>query len=423
MRVKLRYGRTGVEVELPERNVVAVLRMNPTAPLADPVGAVREALRHPIGARPLRELAQGCKSACIVTSDITRPVPNPVILPPILAELEAAGVAREGIAILVGTGIHRANEGAELVEMFGEEIVRSYRVLNHVARDPESHTFIGRTKRGTPIEVDSRYLEADLKIVTGLIEPHLMAGYSGGRKGICPGICSTATMKVMHGPHLLDSPLATYGIIEGNPFHEEATEIAERAGVDFLLNVTLDEQRRITGIFAGDLKEAFASGVAFAEKSVKVAVPREVDVVLTSSAGYPLDTTYYQAIKGIKAALPILRAGGSVVIAAECAEGLGGPEFTELLMTMPDLQTFERKMWEDGFFVLDQWQLQELVISARQAEVLFFSDRQPPRLRERLLVEWVPSPEAGVARALERHGADASIAVVPEGPYVLPALA
>ncbi len=422
MTVRLRYGRSGLEVQLPDERVAAVLHMNPAVPLANPSDSVLQALRQPLGAPPLRALARGKRTACVVVSDITRPVPNRLILPPLLEELHAGGMPEQGVTILVGTGIHRANEGEELVEMLGPDLPRRYHVLNHVARDPSSHTSLGRTSRGTPVEVDSRYLQAGLKIVTGLIEPHLMAGYSGGRKGICPGICSTATMQVMHGLRLLDSPKATYGIIEGNPFHQEATEIAAMAGVDFLLNVTLEEKRNLTGVFAGGLKEAFAAGVAFAEKAVKVPIARPTEVVLTTSAGYPLDATYYQAIKGVKGALPAAKAGGTIVCAAECSEGLGGREFTDLCYSMPDLATLEKAMWSNGFFVLDQWQLQELIISTRHAQVVFFSDALSPDDRRHLLIPCAASVEEALTQALAQHGPEARITVIPEGPYVLPAV-
>jgi len=420
MKVRLRYGRSGLEVEIPDERVATVLHMNPVTPLADPREAVLRAIRSPLGAPPLQELAHGRRSACIVVSDITRPVPNRLLLPPLLAELHAAGLRAEQITILIGTGIHRPNEGDELIEILGPDIPLRYPVVNHVARDPDSHTALGRTARGTPVEIDTRYVEADLKIVTGLIEPHLMAGYSGGRKGVCPGLCSINTMQVMHGVALLDSPKATYGIIEGNPFHEEATEIAEMAGVDFLLNVTLDEARRITGVFAGDLHRAFAAGVAFAEKQVAVPVPRPAEVVLTTSAGYPLDTTYYQAIKGVKGALPAVKQQGTIICAAECSEGLGSREFTALLYSMPDLPTFERQMYADGFFVIDQWQLQELVISARHAEVVFHAGGLSEQDRQHLLVPVAESVEEALAQAFERHGPNAQVIIIPEGPYVLP---
>lgn len=268
-------------------------------PLADPEGALRNALAKPIGSKPLSELAKGKKSACIVICDITRPVPNKLILPPLLKTLEEAGIPRKEICILNATGLHRPNEGAELIEMVGEEIVKNYRIENHFGKRLDEHTYLGTTPNGVPAWIDSRYIDAELKITTGLIEPHLMAGYSGGRKVICPGIAALETVKVWHGPKFLEHPLADCGSVKGNPVHEENTRIALMAGCDFIVNVVIDGKRRVTWLGAGDMIQAWEAGVEFCQDIVKVGVPHALDVVVTSCAGYPLDTTWYQAVKGL----------------------------------------------------------------------------------------------------------------------------
>jgi nickel-dependent lactate racemase len=422
LRVRLRYGREGLDVELPQKNVVAILE----APeVADVVGqkGVEQALETPIGSPGLEELCRGKKDACILISDVTRPVPNRDILPPLLAKLENCGIPGESITILVATGLHRPTEAKELDEMLGKDIPRKYRVINHNSRDREMAEDLGKTAAGTPIVVNRIYARSSLKIATGLIEPHLMAGFSGGRKAICPGICYPETMRVMHGPKMLASPLSTCDVVEGNPFHKEATEVANKVGLDFLVNVVNNQQRKAIGVFAGDKDKAFLEGVNFCRKAVEAIMSEPVDIVVTTCAGYPLDTTYYQSMKGMIGVLPILKPGGTIVIAAGCEEGLGSKEFTELVLSMPDLDTFERKLWSDGFFVIDQWQLQELCKVRKQAEVLFFTDKLDESLRERLLIPCVKSVEEGVEQGLRRLGAEAKIAVIPEGPYVLPRLA
>ncbi len=264
MKVKLDYGKTGLEVTVPDDRLIAPpLSLREVPPLANPEQAIEERLRNPIGTPPLSEVARGKRTACVVICDITRPVPNKQILPPILRTLEEAGVPREGITILIATGLHRPNVGDELIELVGEEIARQYRCENHYGKRLEEHDYLGTTPNGVPVWIDKRYTRAELKITTGLIEPHLMAGFSGGRKVICPGLAALETVKVWHGPRFLEHPNADCGILEGNPVHEENTRIARMAGCDFIVNVCIDGQRRITGVWAGDMIQAWQQGVQF----------------------------------------------------------------------------------------------------------------------------------------------------------------
>src|SRR5690349_13248286 len=277
MQVTLDYGRTGLPVTLPDDRTLGPLAIRPAAPLADPAAALDAALADPIGTRPLAALARGRTDACILICDITRPVPNKLILPPVLRTLEAAGMPRDQILILNATGLHRPNEGVELVEMVGEEVVLNYRIENHHGKVKGEHTYPGTTPNGVPAWIDTRYVQADLKITTGLIEPHLMAGYSGGRKVICPGIAALETVSVWHGPRFLEHPNADCGVVAGNPVHEENTRIALMAGCDFIVNVCLDGQRQITWVGAGDMIAAWEEGVRFVEGVVKVAVTEPLD--------------------------------------------------------------------------------------------------------------------------------------------------
>ncbi len=418
MKLQLDYGSEGLSATIPDN--AHVLEMA-NAPGLDAIEAsISLALRSPIGTSPLAQLAAGRSSACVVISDITRPVPNAVILPPILSVLEEAGIPRERITILVGTGLHRPNEGEELVRLVGEPIATTYHIVNHRAQQRDTLVHLGDTSAGAPIWIDRIYLEADLKIATSLIEPHLMAGYSGGRKAICPGIMGVDTMRVLHGPALMGDLRSAEGIIEGNPFHQQALEVAQTVGVDFTFNVAMNDQREVTGIFAGDLEEAHAAGVRFVETQASAWLDSPVPIVVTTSAGYPLDLTFYQAVKGLTAVLPIVEQGGTIVLVARCAEGLGGPEFTQLLADTDSVEQFEKRLLDPGFFVVDQWQLQELCKVLRKARVLLCSagiDGNGPHLRG--LVSTVSSVEDGIHRARQDHGQDAAMAVVPRGPYVL----
>ena len=422
MLVGMKYGKGEVQVDIPDSNLVSVLSLRPAIPIESPQEAVFQALHEPIGSPTLAQLARGKKSACVVISDITRPVPNKIILPPILKTLEENGIQRENIILLVATGIHRPNEGRELEEMVGLEIMQNYKIVNHFSEKLNTHKYLGLTKNGTPVYVDKTYLESDLKITTALIEPHLMAGYSGGRKAICPGISSIETMKVMHGAKILEHPKTTTGVIEGNPFHEEATEIAKMAGVDFIVNVAIDRKRRLVGVFAGDLVTAHLAGIKFVEENAKIVLPSPVDIVLTTCAGYPLDATFYQAIKGLVGAMDIVKSGGSIILLSECIEGVGSEPFTELVIRTQDLQKFVEGLYDPENFVIDQWQLEELAKVARKADVYCYSDGIPYDVLGQLFVYPLKSPEEGINLALQKYGPNASIVAIPEGPYVLPVL-
>ena len=419
MQVDMRYGTGIVAVEIPDNNLAGVLETAQSVPLSDADKAVRQAISHPIASPPLAELAKGRESACLVISDVTRPVPNQVILPPMLETLEQAGIPREQITILIATGIHRPNEGKELEEMVGRSIMDTYRIVNHLSQKPETHAYLGSTQKGTPVYIDKTYLAADLKVITGLIEPHLMAGYSGGRKAICPGLASVETMKVMHGPELMEHPKSAVGILDGNPFHIEATEIALMAGVDFNLNVAIDKQRRITGVFAGDMVESHRVGSQFVEKQAKVTLPAPVDAVVVSSAGAPLDTTFYQAIKGLLTAVEIVKQGGSILLVAACSEGIGSKPFTDLIFKTDDLGAFVQGLYNPANFVIDQWQLEELAKVARKADIYFYTDGIPYHQRAKLFVHPLKSPQEGIEAFLARYGEEVQIAAIPEGPYVL----
>lgn len=419
MQVDMKYGQGTVAIEIPEKNLVGVLETTQSVPLANEDSAVREAISSPIGSLSLKEVAFGRESACIVISDITRPVPNQVLLPPILETLEMAGVSRDKITILIATGIHRPNEGKELEEMVGRSIMDTYRIVNHFSQKPDTHKYLGETHKGTPVFIDKTYVSADLKIITGLIEPHLMAGYSGGRKAVCPGLASIETMKVMHGPELMEHPKSAVGILDGNPFHLEATEIAQMAGVDFNLNVSIDKDRNITGVFAGDLVKSHLVGTQFVEKQAKVTLPSPVDAVIVSSAGYPLDTTFYQAIKGLLTAVEIVKQGGSILLVAACSEGIGSKPFTDLLFKTDDLTSFVQGLYNPANFVIDQWQLEELAKVARKADIYFYTEGIPYQQVAKLFVHPLRTPQEGIEDILKRYGDNAHIAAIPEGPYVL----
>jgi lactate racemase len=423
MRITLDYGRTGLDVDLPDDRVVGPLAIRLAPPLPDAQGAIAAALRNPVGCPPLAELARGRRNACILVCDITRPVPNRLILPPLLQTLEEQGIARSDILILIATGLHRPNEGPELTEMLGPEVVVDYRIENHHGKILDEHEFLGVTPNGAPAYLDRRYVQADLKIATGLIEPHMWAGYSGGRKVICPGIAALETVKIFHSPRFVAHPKADSGVVDGNLVHEESTRIAQMAGCHFIVNVCLDGQRRVTWVGAGDMIQAWQEGVRFIEGTVKVGVAEPCDVVLTSAAGYPLDATWYQAIKGLTGALPIVKRGGTIIIAASLTEGLGSTEFQHLIADNPDMDAFKKRILGKDYFVMDQWQLQEFAMVVERCKVKVVSKGLAPDALRRCGVEPAASVEQAVADSLTEYGQRAKVAVIPKGPYVLPFVA
>ncbi|MDR1383465.1 MAG: nickel-dependent lactate racemase [Planctomycetaceae bacterium] len=419
MKIKLAYGHDPLEITLPDERVVKCLKFRELPTLQSPEDAMDELLRRPIDSPPLLELAADKHSACVVISDVTRPVPNTTILPPILRTLEQAGISRENVLILIATGLHRSSTPAERLEMCGEKIVANYRIEDHHASRQDEHAYLGDSPRNLPVWIDTRYLNADLKIVTGLIESHFMAGYSGGRKGICPGICGAETIGQWHRPRFLEHANAKTGQLSENPVHEEGTWIAKKAGVDFLVNAVMNAERKIVGLVAGNLETAYERGVEIARNLIVDTLPEPADIIVTSGGGYPLDQTFYQTIKGIVTAIDILKEGGTVIIAGSCAEGIGCPQFEEIAAKFPTIEAFTQAILNEDFFVVNQWQIEELAKVLRKGRVVVVTDSLPPETLRRMYVETAPTVETAVNDALTRYGAAAKIAVIPDGPYVL----
>ena len=418
MNIPLAFGRTGLTVNVPDRNLLKILTMQAAVAIEDPERKLRDALATPVGSDPLKTIARGKRDAVIVICDITRPVPNTLILPPLLEILGESGIPRERITILVATGLHRPSTPDELAQMVGIEILKRYRIQDHHARVLAEQRYLGDTRGGTPVYLDKIYCDADLKITTGFIEPHLMAGFSGGRKMIAPGCAGELTIKALHSPKFLEDPECREGSIDQNPLHRELLEIAGMAGHDFIVNVALDEKHRVTGIFAGDPLQAHAEGIGFVRSAVRATVPQPADIVITTSAGYPLDLTYYQAVKGMTAALPVVREGGMLILAAECAEGLGSREFTAMATRFSSGKEFVDSIMSNPV-VIDQWQLEECAKAARRADVVLVSPRVAAEFDGKLFVRTSASIDETLREGFRRYGQEASVIVIPKGPYTL----
>lgn len=418
MRIELAFGKTGLEAELPEGRNYQFLEARSAIALDDGVAALEAAMDSPIGTAPLAELARGKKTAAISVCDITRPAPNRLVLPPLLARLEQGGITRDNVTVLIATGLHRPATEDEIREIIGPDLYGKIRVVNHHAKVLSEHRYLGDTSTGTPVHIDERFIAADLHITLGFIEPHLMLGFSGGRKLVAPGLAAQETIKVLHSPKFMRDQRAVEGSVEDNPLHRELIEISRIARHDFLVDVSLTRDRKIAQVFAGHPEQAHRQGMAFVGKVMLERIEESVDAVITTSAGYPLDLTFYQTVKGITAASHIVKPGGRILVASACTEGAGAPEFCEMLERFPTPQAFLDHVAGNPV-VVDQWQLEKLALVCLNKELLFYVPGLESRFRDKLWGRTFDSINEAVAATLVGLDADARIAVIPEGPYVL----
>jgi len=417
MQIRFAFGQHGLDVNLPDGPRYELIESRSASALPDVAAALDAALDRPIGSRPLRELAAGKKTAAISVCDITRPAPNWLTLPPVLKRLHEAGIPVEGVTILIATGLHREATPSEINHILGPEIAAKYRVVNHDARMLADHRWLGTTGRGIPVYIDERFMAAELHITLGFIEQHLMLGFSGGRKLVAPGLAAQETIKVIHSPTFMREPMATEGSIAENPLHAQLLEIARMAGHDFMLDVTLTQSREVSGIFAGDPVKAHAAGVDFLRTTSLERLTGLADAVITSAAGYPLDLTLYQTVKGVTAAQHIVKPGGRILIMGECAEGVGSPEFAEKLASFSGYDKFLDEI-RSADVVIDQWQLEKLALTGQKHELFLYV---PGLAKERLgglasRCFW--DANSAVDAVLKGLPVGARVALVPEGPYV-----
>ena len=422
MKVKLAFGRDGAEIEIPSHVQANVLEPKFATAVPSPDAALAEALRQPIGSLALLDLARGKKSAAISICDITRPAPNRVVLPHVLATLEQAGIPRAGVTILIATGLHRAATEQELHTIVGPEILSRYTIASHDARNAASHANLGTTRSGTRVLIDRRFVDSDLRISLGFIEPHLMLGFSGGRKLVAPGLAGEETIKRLHSPFFMRDPKVVEGSFPDNPLHHELLEIAQMVRHDFIVDVALTRTRQIAQVFAGNPVAAHAKGVEFVRATTLASLAAPVDAVITTCAGYPLDLTYYQAVKGVTAASHIVKPGGTILLAAECQEGLGSPEFTNFIRRFSDSRTCLETMAKEPV-VIDQWQLEKLALVMQKARVWFCTPGIPAEDRRYLWGAAFEEPQRAVDALCAELPKNATVAVIPEGPYVFSQLA
>jgi lactate racemase len=416
MKTRFAFGKEGIDVAVPDGFDCRVVRGRAARALENPAKALDAALDGPIGCGPLSKLATGKRTAAISVCDITRPAPNRVTLPPLLKRLHEAGIPAEGVTILIATGLHRAATREELDVILGPEIAGKYRVESHDARNLAAHRPLGTTRRGTPVYIDERFMAADLHITLGFIEPHIMLGFSGGRKLVVPGLAAQETIKVIHSPRFNREPLVTEGSIAGNPLHEEFLEIAAMARHDFILDVTLTREREISGVFAGNPVKAHAAGVRFLEDTTLEALDGLADAAITSAAGYPLDLTFYQSVKGLTAAQHVVKPGGKILVLGECAEGIGSAEFARMLREYRGHAEF-LDLIRDTRVEVDQWQVEKMALVGLKHELLFYT---PGAARDELgclSANAFGDLQEAVATLVSGLKPGARVVLLPEGPY------
>lgn len=424
MKIELAFGRAGIEVDLPAQANATVLR-KPAMDASRPAATiVRDALDNPTGTDNLATLAQGAKTACILICDITRPVPNGVFLQTIIRRLTDAGIPATGITVLVATGLHRPNLDEELEELLGDPWVQqNVRVVNHYARDEDSCVHLGVTeKHAVPVGLNRIFVEADIKIASGLVEPHFMAGYSGGRKVIAPGIAHHETIRTFHSARFMEHPSATSCVLDGNPLHDTQLEIVRMLrGPVLSLNTVLDEHRNLVHATFGEVIESHLQAVEFARGSCEMSVGRKFKTIVTSSAGYPLDKTYYQTVKGMVTPLGILEDGGDLIIVSECSEGYGSDEFCEAQKRLVELgpDGFLDSITEKSLADVDEWQTEMQLKPMRIGRIKLFAPKLGDNSSVLTGVESVDNLSNSIRESIERHK-DNDIAVIPEGPYIVP---
>jgi len=419
MQYHLAYGKTGLTIDLPDHLPITVVQPRHLPGLTDQAGAVREALDRPLSMPPLRELVKATDRVGIVFSDITRPTPNHLLLP---ALREALGhVPDDQIILFNATGTHRANTEDELREMLGNALVDRHLIVQNDAEDADAHQVVGATASGNEVVILRDYLECDVRILTGFIEPHFFAGFSGGGKAVMPGLAGLDTIMRNHNARHIDHPQARWGVTRGNPIWEEAYEAAAMTSPTFLLNVTLNRDKEITGVFAGDLLEAHAQGCAFVREQAMAPVDAPFDIVIGTNSGYPLDLNLYQSVKGMSAAAQVVKPGGSIIIAAECWDGIPDHgEYGRLLREAESLESLLAAIRSPGYANRDMWQAHVQALICGQADVYVHTRHLTPEQITRALLKPCISIEDTMLRLLAQYGEGATVCLLPEGPQTVP---
>ena len=420
MEVNLSYGRTGLWVSVPDERTT-IISPSHLPPVPDITTALTNAIRNPVGTQALRSAVKPNQTIAISVCDITRPMPSSTVLPVLLAEL--AHIPKQNIVILIATGTHRSNTYNELKDMLGASVVDTYNVVNHNAFDNSILENVGETPNGTPIVLNRRWVESDFRITTGFVEPHFFAGFSGGPKMVAPGLASFDTIMNLHNSDMIGNPKSTWGITEGNPIHDEIRQIAYQTKVDFSVDVTINRDRKITSVHAGELFAVHHDACKVAKAASMRPVDDPFDVVITSNSGYPLDLNLYQSVKGMSAASKIVKEGGTIICAAECRDGIPEHgEYGRILKLRDCPEDLLAMVRSEKYNQHDQWQVQIQSQIQMKAKVYLKSSYLSESQTRSAHLEPVDVIEDVVAKALDRAGQHARLCVLPEGPQTIPFL-
>ena len=421
MKIDLAYGKSGLTVDLPD-DQTTVIEPDFLPGLPDELGAVRTALRNPVGKPPLRKSVTPGQKVGISVCDITRPMPSKTVLPLILKELEH--IPPPDITIFIATGTHRENTPSELLSMLGETpMTGGYNILNHDAFNQDNLKEIGLTQGGIPILLNSDWLQSDFKITTGFVEPHFFAGFSGGPKMIAPVLAGFETIMNLHDSSMINHPNAKWGITHGNPIHDSIREIATTSSPDFSLDVTINKKHQITSVYAGEIFEVHKAACEFAHSTAMKKVANPFDIVVTTNSGYPLDMNLYQAVKGMSAAHQIVKKNGSIICAAECSDGIPDHgSYEEILKSKRNPESLIKMIESPHYQRQDQWQVQIQASIQLDSEVYLKSDN----LSDKQIVEahLIPAHDVSlkVSELLKEKYLNGTVCVLPEGPQTIPYL-
>jgi lactate racemase len=420
MRVRLDYGTDGLEVDFPNERVT-VIEPVPRAGVPDPRATLLQAIRAPLESPPLRELVRPGHRIAISVCDITRAQPRREMIEAIFEELP--DVRPEDVTILIATGTHRINTEPEIERMLGRDIHQTFTVVNHDSRDPSTLGRAGMTSTGVEVFLNRAWLDADIRITTGFVEPHFFAGFSGGPKMVAPGLAGLKTVMTLHDVHHIGHPLATWGVTEGNPVHDDVREIARMVPVHFAIDVTLNREQQITAAFAGNVFAEHRAACAHAKATAMRQVPAPFDLVVTTNSGYPLDQNLYQAVKGMSAAAKIVKSGGTIICAAECRDGLPSHgSYGAVLASAPSPAKLLEMIAAPGYSVPDQWQVQVQALIQTKADVLVKTNGLGPEQVRAAHFTPIDDVASAVQDTLRRAGAGATLCVLPQGPQTIPYL-
>lgn len=424
--MKFDYGKSGIEVSLDPSWNTTIFRPSKQDVIEDPINAIRNTIKNPIGTPSLKKIVKSkkeIKSVCIVVSDATRPVPSHLLLKGLLKELSDYGLQEDKILVLIATGLHRTSRKDELERILGEYLTSSVKIVDHIARDKNSLVYLGNTINNIPIYINKHYYESDLKILTGYVEPHFFFGFSGGRKSIVPGIAGAETILANHSAENIASSNARFGIYKNNPMAENSTEIAKLVGVDFVVNVSINENHKITQVAAGDLERVHKKLVNYQLKHIFKEIQEPFDIVVCGNGGYPLDLNLYQAVKSMAIGEMVVKKNGTIISVNECADGIGGgqDEFKELLFSDMPPEEIYKKVLNNEIVVLDQWEIQVLTRIMMMADVYIISKMKEDEIGN-IGLKHAKTVEEAIKKSLNKHGSKAKILFLPNGPQILPIL-